>query len=103
MRKKTGELELFREIWKGSDETSFVSGRRIYNPGPSNFHHVLTKGAYPRFRLYKKNIVLLTTEEHNKIHTWSRYKLLKESLDWEKIFNLELKLKMEYFQDKYTP
>ena len=62
--KKTGELELFKKIWEERPHVSEVSGKPLGNFKPMYFSHVLTKGAYPGFRLNKDNIVLKTEHEH---------------------------------------
>lgn len=58
--------------------------------------HVLSKGAYPKMRLYPKNIVLMTFEEHNK---WEFEKHKLRGLpEWEWVFKLEELLRSEYYQ-----
>ena len=67
--KKTGELQLFYEIWDEREHVSFLTGRTI-NEKPGSlrfvncFGHILNKKNYPKFRLKKENIVLLDPEEH---------------------------------------
>lgn len=59
-------IRLYEEIWLERPHKSFISGEPIHSPAPSNFLHVLAKGQnkYPKFKFYKKNIVLGTEYEH---------------------------------------
>lgn len=59
-------IEFYEEIWSERPHKSFISGEPILFPAPSNFLHVLAKGQnkYPKFKFYKKNIVLGTEYEH---------------------------------------
>ena len=99
-RKPTGELELFKEIWEERIHISFLSGTPIKYFDVKCFAHVLNKGKYPKFRLNKDNIVLLTPTEHNLLDAGTqlardKYAFITES-NWEKITNLKEKLKLEY-------
>lgn len=72
----TGENALFIEIWNERVHRSFISNQcleRYYDKNPairgtlkwhSCFAHVLPKGTYPEYRLYKPNIILVTPYEH---------------------------------------
>lgn len=72
--KKTGELDLFNQIWlertqSDGSHRSEISGKRLdqyYNTMffPSLFMHVLPKKLYSRYRLEKRNVVLGTPQEH---------------------------------------
>ena len=63
---KTGELELFKEIWNERPHICEVDGKPLGAFSVGLFSHVLTKGAYPGFRLYKKNIVLCRLKWHQQ-------------------------------------
>lgn len=74
VRKKTGEMDMFNEIWeerKRPDGThvSEISGKPLdqyYNTSfyPNLFMHILPKGKYPKVRLDKNNILLAHPIEH---------------------------------------
>lgn len=66
-RSATGELGLFKSIWKERPQVSELSGVKLIFDIHS-FHHLLTKGAFPEARLDKENIVLLTRSEHRQVH-----------------------------------
>lgn len=97
-KKPTGEKVLFQTIWDTRKRVSFVSGVSLGDECNVMFmSHILSKGAYPGFRLYEKNIVLKTTQEHHDWHNMPRAKLLEKDSNWQKVFDLELELKKEYY------
>lgn len=101
----SGEGQMFKEIWEAlepEERVSFVSGRPLGNCHEMRtffFAHVLGKGRCPEFRLYKKNIALLTFEEH-KLWDLGRWRI-KENPHllemWDKMFKLEEELIAEYY------
>lgn len=101
----TGEAILFIEIWDGlepDERVSFVSGHCLEDQHEMRtfyFAHVLGKGNYPKFRLNKKNIVLLNFHEH-KLWDTARFKIRENPhlmKMWEKMFKLEEELIAEYY------
>lgn len=97
VRKKTGEMEVFKEIWDERPHVSEVSGEPIQF-SVWCFSHVLGKQAYPSFRLRKDNIVLETKDEHIKWETQKH--LLKDDPKWKFKFDKEQQLKQEYYGKK---
>jgi len=106
-RQPTGEYALFKEIWQTRPHVSFLSGREIRTPYPNNFCHVLAKAKnkYPNFKLFDKNLILLTETEHFLYDNGtmdSRAKYVIECqldgyiCDWSKIWDLRDELKKEY-------
>jgi hypothetical protein len=104
-RKKTGELQVFMEIWAERPHFSELSGRPLEQYAStaffaSLFAHILNKGMYPKFRLNKDNIVLLHPEEHNLLdfgtidqrEAYAR----KYYCDWQEIYD-----KKEYLKSIY--
>jgi hypothetical protein len=92
-RKPTGELEVFKEIWEERPHVSEVSGLTIYRFDIRCFSHILTKGAYGRFRLKKDNILLVTPEEHNQWEFGDR-----SQPKWEWVKGRAEALKEEYYR-----
>lgn len=91
-----GELQLFIQIWNERPHISEVSGKRLGEFNVCFFSHILTKGAYPGFRLTPENIVLKTCEEHQD---WEfRAHTLRDKPEWNWIFEKKEKLKQEYYQ-----
>ena len=111
VREATGEGELFEEIMKdfGDDPVKcFVCGRRISLLMPHNFAHVLPKGKYSSFRLYKPNIVILchliVADETGQgcHHAWDfRPRSELKGVGWERMFELEEELKQKHKDGDY--
>lgn len=98
--KPTGQKELFLEIWNERDHVSGVSGKPLFGFSFTYFSHVLPKGKnqYPKFKLYKKNIMLKTWEEH-ELWEHHQYKL-KDLPEWQHVFKLKEELINEYNENK---
>lgn len=95
-RKATGEKVLFEVISKTRPHVSFITKRPLSGePKTWWFAHVLPKSTYPKFRLYDKNIVLLTAEQHRDWDFGGRAELIMDPR-WDKMFSLEAELKEEY-------
>jgi hypothetical protein len=63
--------EMFRAIRENRPFVSEISGKPlITNVNDFHYHwqfaHVLSKGAYPRFKLFSDNIMLMTWQEHEE-------------------------------------
>lgn len=94
----TGEGNLFEWIWNERKHVSFINGEPLGNEACSfMFMHVLSKAQnkYPLFKLYPKNIVLGTWEQHDMWDKGLRSDL-KDLPEWKKMFDLESELKKEY-------
>ena len=65
----TGEGKIFQEIWSERKHVSFISGLPIVKMTPDNFLHILPKGKgkYYKYKLYKQNIILGTSDEHDLV------------------------------------
>jgi len=100
MKKPTGEKEIFEEIWVESNGRCFVCNKPIIYPIASNFAHILSKALnkYPLFKLNKDNIRLMCHDSesscHHRFDKTPRSALIEPM--WEKVFELEQKLKDEY-------
>ena len=90
-RKPTGEKELFEEIAKERLPTSFISGIFLDLNDVRCYAHVLPKGKYPKYRLNKKNIVLLTPEEHRIFDQGTLDEEIKYSLKILKEFYINVR------------
>lgn len=67
MRRATGELALFKEIWAECPHICTHCGKRLLEPlKPIYFSHIKSKGAHPELRLEKSNIELTCEECHQK-------------------------------------
>jgi hypothetical protein len=97
--KPSGELALFKTLLEVRGAKSQISGEKLVGFDIRWFSHILSKGAYPSFKLFDKNIVLKTPREHELWET-QRHKL-KNLPEWQWVFNLEQELK-ELYHKKIT-
>lgn len=75
-RQKTGELDLFIEIWGSRPHYCVKCGKWLGNePKPVFFSHIKSKGARPDLRLDPNNIELLCEECHYKYEFGKRNEL----------------------------
>ena len=95
------EKGVFAYISENRAHRSFLTGEPLEEDLRAwNFAHVLPKrrNAYPRFKFYEKNIVLLTYDEH-AIWDRARGKIdVNAEPKWLKLIALERALKIEYRQ-----
>ena len=101
----SGEGKLFKEIWddlEPEERVSFITGMSLPTPHEMRayyFAHVVGKGRCPRLRLEKRNIKLLTWDEH-KLWDTKRWVIeenphLREM--WDKMYKLEEELIKECY------
>ena len=101
VRKPTGELVLFREIYLECKGRSEVSGLPLLPPSHPMFHwqfsHILPNGHYPRLRLVRENTVACLIAEHED---WERVKdrdrLLKKEGRWKPFVEREERARLKY-------
>lgn len=92
----SGQLDLFKTMWSEMPHVSELSGDKLMMFDVNCFHHILTKGAYPKFLLFKPNIILLTRNEHRMIHDHSFEDLIKKDSRWSIIEKRYQLLKQMY-------
>ena len=83
--KASGQLTLFKEVWNERAHVSELSGDKISMFDVFCFHHILTKAAYPKFLLFKPNIIILTRAEHRMVHDHSFEDLIKKDIRWAEV------------------
>jgi len=101
--KATGEKDVFHVVLDsfGDDPiTCFVCGKRLSITTHHNFAHILRKGRYERFRLNPDNIRIMCyniqgTGCHSVFDNNPRSDIINKP-EWQKVFELEEKLKEEY-------
>jgi hypothetical protein len=102
-----GELKMFEHIWDTREHISFLSDKPLGvvkngHMWVNVFAHVLAKGLakYPKFKLYSKNVILLTPEEHNLLDFCSEAQrqayAAVNGCDWQKVYDFREELKEEY-------
>jgi hypothetical protein len=76
------QFKLFLEIWSERLHKSEISGQPIYGEALSvYFDHLLEKSKYPELKFDKKNIVIVTSEEHESRHNGFPVPKHKELID----------------------
>jgi len=62
------QKELFKHIWETREHISELTGKPLLSENHPQWHwqflHVLSKGAYPGYKLREENILLALPEEH---------------------------------------
>lgn len=96
-KKDTGQVDVFTEIAQEREWMCFVSGEKLWQLKSNQFMHVLPKALnkYPKFKLYKKNIVIAADQIHTMWDTYPRSELRKDKR-FDKLFTLEAELIEEY-------
>lgn len=90
------ELEMGQRLFNERHKRSEVSGIFLGEDYDHCFcSHVLSKGAYPRLRLYPKNIILMGRTEHNQWE-FEQHKI-KDDPKWQWVFQLQQLLIQEYY------
>ena len=103
-KSSSNEMDLFKEIWEDREPYCFITGAYLgkkeqllsINKFHFLFHHVLRKGNYPRFKFYKRNIIMVTPEVHHNIETKAISDLIIQDKRYEKLVELYETLKQEY-------
>lgn len=104
-KEPTGEVKVFDEIWEERNKRCFVTevllGHKDFlkKAGVFHklFHHVLGKGPYPAFRLYKKNIIMVSVEVHHNLETKAMSDLIAMDSRYLRVSLLKDELKQEYY------
>lgn len=91
--KPTGEKNIFEQIWSEREHKCVVCKVIINDPGPINFSHILSKGAYKKFRLNKDNIVIKCAACHHKYEFGDI-----SGKEWDHIKELKSELKSNYYK-----
>lgn len=95
------EYPLFVSIWAVRKHECFVCGESLGKElKPEFFSHILPKGAFPKFRLYDKNIMLKCRSCHDLYGTKPRSELVGRSFKWVEVFSIKDKLNEEYYSIK---
>ena len=100
-RKVTGEYSLFMKIYVERKGICEITGLEI--PFDVNsFMHILSKGAYPKFRLKKDNIMLVNKKIHSLYDNEGSERLLKKFPQAIVIYQKKELLKKEYYEKWIT-
>lgn len=94
-REPSGELAMFKEIFLERNGVCEITGLSI-DFHPISFAHILPKSHYERFRLNKKNIIMVIPEIHLLLDGGTKEQLLKKYPKAAKIYDLREELKQQY-------
>jgi hypothetical protein len=96
----TGEGAFLVALINSKPNVDFVTGEQIDDMTVYNCHHVLTKAAYPKFRTFDKNIVFLSNDNHDFIHSIALSDLIAQDDRWQKYQDLQISLKEMYYDGR---
>ena len=92
LKRMRSQKELFEFSWATREHVSEVSGKPLLPRYDYRWHwqfaHILSKGAYPAFKLKPENIMLMLPEEHERQEQYDLFNERKEAL------------KRKYYEDK---
>lgn len=91
----TGELDMFKRIYAKRGMRCCFTGERIQFHVES-FMHVLSKGAFPSFRLEELNVLMVVREIHKLYDNEGMTALLKKYPQCEMLYELKEMLKQRY-------
>lgn len=98
--KPTGELALFQSIWETKPHVCTVCNEKLHTFNVGFFSHILSKGAFPKFRLFAENIVVKCLNCHHLYETKTNKDLLNINYQqWFPIINLHDKLIEKYYHE----
>lgn len=97
-RKPTGEYKLFLSIYAQRNGKCEVTGELIPFD-VSSFAHILSKGAYPRYRLNPDNIIMVKPDIHSLYDNSSQEKLLSKYPNAIIIYDRKAQLKYQYYNE----
>lgn len=90
------QSEMFAHIWETRPHVSEISGNPLVPKGHFKHHwqyaHILSKGAYPEFKLRPDNIILLTPTEHEQQESFPEFIEKREEMKrlyYKEIYNKE--------------
>jgi hypothetical protein len=99
--KPTGELILFQSIWASRPHVCTICDKKLHEFNVGFFSHVLSKAAFPRFRLLDRNIVIKCLDCHSLYGTKTNEYLLKLNPSrWSAIIQKHDELLQEYYRSR---
>lgn len=96
-RKATGELKLFMQIYSERKGICEITGKPLKFE-PSIFAHILSKAAFPSYRLNPENIVMCDKRIHDLYDNSDRETLLRHFPEAEIIYKKKDELRSKYYE-----
>lgn len=97
-RKTTGELKLFMQIYSERKGVCEITGKPLKFE-PSIFAHILSKAAFPSYRLNPDNIVMCDKRIHDLYDNSDRETLLRHFPEAEIIYRKKDELRFKYYNE----
>lgn len=99
--KPTGELLIFQTIWNTRPHVCTICDKKLHEFNVGFFSHILSKAAFPAFRLLDRNIVIKCLDCHHiyEVNT-NEYLLKLNPSRWGKIITLHDELLQEYYKGR---
>lgn len=97
-RAPTGEYALFLSIYSERKGICEITGEQI-KFDVNNFAHILSKGAYGKYRLNPFNITHIKPEIHHLYDNSDKETLLKYYPEAQIIYDRKERLKQQYYQE----
>lgn len=97
--KVTGEQEFNKQLYVKRGGICQITGNKVPMKRAC-FLHILSKGAYPKYRLFNYNMLLVEEEIHYLYDSSSKEKLLEKYPKAYIIYELKEELKRAYYQYK---
>lgn len=99
VKTKKSEIGIFEAIWLTRPHYSEISGIPLPQFDVWSFAHILSKGAFPKFKYSPDNIMLMTRDEHIKYDCVGGIEeLAKTHEGWRKLLEKKIKLKRKYHE-----
>ena len=99
---KESQYDMFLEIYNEREHISEISGKNLVDPEHKmftwQFEHILPKGTYPDLKFDKKNIMLMTWQEHFDLT--NNTSKTKEDSTYDTYFEIKQKAKEDYYNER---
>lgn len=94
------QKQVFEQVWDNQGGICYITGKFIpkEKAKPINFMHILSKGAYPKFKYRLDNVLLVDDYVHTLFDFGTRSDLEMKygEAKINKLYELKEKLKREY-------
>lgn len=100
----SSEKELFLHLWNNSNKRCAISGKTLEKFENttrfwSMFAHILSKGAYPEYRLNPENVWIVHPDIHDLYDNRGSDKQEASGYDFDPLFREKERLKQQYYRE----
>ena len=97
--KPTGEKEFVIREWQKRPHICFITGEMIHELKPINAFHILSKGAFPKYRLNPENLIFVQARFHHDWHILGQSACLAKDERWKHVIEMYEQLKKQYHNE----